>query len=192
MKINNLVSPVALTVIVLTTMIACNNEPKEKVVLIDPTNMDSTVTPQSNFFLYVNGGWIKKNPIPASESAWGSFKEIEQHNHEILKAALEAAAADKKAEAGSNTRKVGDFYASGMDSVKLNKDGIKPLAEQLQKINDIKDMNGVMETTAQFQRYFFSPLYMYFTDQDQKNSSSDSILFIPGRYRKHALTGIIT
>ncbi len=172
MKINNLLSASTLTVIVLTTMIACNNHPKEdKAVLIDPTNLDTTVTPQSNFFMYVNGGWIKKYPIPASESAWGSFKEIEENNHKILKDVLEAAAADTKAETGSNTRKVGDFYATGIDSVKLNSDGIKPLAAEFEKINGIKDMQGVMEAIARFQRSFLSPLYTFYADQDQMNSS---------------------
>ena len=146
-------------------MIACkNNQPKEEsAVLIDPTNLDTTVAPQNNFFMYVNGGWMKKYPIPASESAWGSFKEVEEHNQKILKDVLEAAAADTKAEAGSNTRKVGDFYASGMDSVKLNKDGIKPLEAELEKINAINDMHGVMEAIAKLQRFFFSPIYTFFT-----------------------------
>src|ERR1041385_8127831 len=98
----NSISYIVVTVFLLST-IACMNHSKEGgMAAIDATNMDTTKSPKENFYYYVNGGWTKKNPIPSSESAWNSFKEIEENNHKILKEVLEAAATDTKAEKGSN------------------------------------------------------------------------------------------
>lgn len=173
MKINYVLATLVLTGLTLTSMTGCNssNSKAAGISLIDPANLDTSEAPQNNFFNYVNGGWMKKNPIPASESAWGSFKEIEASNQKILREVLEAAAADTKAVAGSNTGKVGNFYSTAMDSAKLNKDGIQPLAAEFAKINAIKDLKGVAENIAGMQKYFFSPLYSFFADQDQKNST---------------------
>jgi len=55
------------------TIISCNNESKTTTQKPDilGVNIDSSVKPGEDFFEYANGGWIKRNPIPAEQSAWG-------------------------------------------------------------------------------------------------------------------------
>src|ERR1041384_5645621 len=60
---------------------------------LDPKNMDTSVKPQDDFYLYANGGWIKRNPIPPEFSRWGSFNMLAEENNEALKVVAEKAAA---------------------------------------------------------------------------------------------------
>ncbi|HTG55035.1 MAG TPA: M13 family metallopeptidase N-terminal domain-containing protein, partial [Niabella sp.] len=82
---------------------------------IDRANMDLSVHPGDDFSTYANGNWVRNNPIPPKETRWGSFNQLRDFNINAVKTILEKAAADKDAAAGSITRRVGDFYAAGMD-----------------------------------------------------------------------------
>src|SRR6188768_4438598 len=79
-------------------------------------NMDTTVNPAEDFFKYASGSWIKKNPIPESERSFGIAKLVMNETYDRIKKISEEAAADTKAEKGSNTQKIGDFYHTGMDT----------------------------------------------------------------------------
>src|ERR1700722_7381067 len=113
----------------------------------DVANMDTTCRPCDDFYKYINGGWMKKNPIPAQYPAWGPdqimFERTEARLHDIL----EAAAANKAA-AGSNEQKVGDYYASCMDTKAIDANGYKPIDGYLQKIAAMHDGASLLETTA--------------------------------------------
>src|SRR5450830_1615602 len=97
---------------------------------VDTTNFDRSVRPQDDFFRYVNGGWLKKTEVPADASSWGAFAELTERSrnalHEILEEASRASAP-----AGSEKRKVGDLYASFMDTVRIERLGLTPLAGEL-------------------------------------------------------------
>src|SRR5262249_32383430 len=77
---------------------------------IDPANMDTSVQPGADFYEYANGNWMKKNPIPADESRWGSFSEVQERNRMVLKSILEETAKKTDAAKGSPQQMVGDFY----------------------------------------------------------------------------------
>src|SRR6476659_6410980 len=86
--------------------------------LLDQTGMDSTVRPGEDFFHYVNGGWIKHTEIPASESSWGAGAILYQNTQQNLRNLLDSCTKLNAAK-GSNEQKVGDFYASAMDSATI-------------------------------------------------------------------------
>ena len=103
---------------------------------IDPANMDLSVKPGDDFYQYASGTWIKKNPVPAKETRWGSFNQLRDFNINAVKDVLEKAIEDKKAGPGSVTKRVGDFYAAGMDSLAIEKRGFSPLEQLLKNINN--------------------------------------------------------
>ena len=64
-----------------------------------------------------SGQWIKKNPVPAKETRWGSFNQLRDFNINAVRAVLENAGANTAAKPGSVEKRVGDYYAAGMDSI---------------------------------------------------------------------------
>src|SRR6266480_7347007 len=107
---------------------------------LDPKNMDTSVKPQDDFYLYANGGWLKRNPVPPEYSRWGSFTELEEKNTEALHKITEKAAnTHADTNAAPEAQKVGDYYASGMDEKTIEASRTKPLEDELKLIDAIKD-----------------------------------------------------
>lgn len=142
---------------------------KKKVVLIDKSNMDLTVKPGEDFYNYASGTWIKNNPVPAKETRWGSFNQLRDFNINAVKTIL-AESANSKAPAGSIEKRVGDFYTAGMDSVTIEKLGYTPIKADLQNINALTDLNGVVNHAATMRTYGAgAPFFGFFVGQDRKN-----------------------
>lgn len=169
---------------ILLAMIACNNAGKktDEKTLSDPliTNRDTTVNPAADFFHYAAGGWFKRNPIPASENSNGIFKTIgDTINEQVRRVCIEAAA-DTKAEKGSNKQKIGDFYASGMDTVAIEKTGITPLNDEMKKIDAVTDVKSLMTTIAYLYTMGIRPAFSFYVGQDDKISSKYALVFSQG------------
>src|SRR5262249_27963106 len=109
---------------------------------LSPADMDTTAQACTDFYQYADGGWLEKNPIPSDRPRWGTFEELRQHNQDALRGILEKLAADKSAKAGSDEKKLGDFYGACMDEAEIEKLGIKGIAPELDRIDDIKDLPG--------------------------------------------------
>ncbi len=137
---------------------------------IDIVNFDTTVRPGDDFFKYVNGNWVKNNPIPSTEKAWGSFSILDETTHKNLRSILDEAAADKNLQKGTNKQKIGDFYATAMDSVKLNKDGASPLKDELDRIASLKSTSDLVNEIAHLQTMGLAPSFAWVVEQDMKKS----------------------
>jgi len=137
---------------------------------IDPSNMDLTVKPGDDFYTYASGNWIKKNPVPAKETRWGSFNELRDFNINAVKTLVEDAAADKNAPAGSVKKRVGDFYSAAMDSVTIEKLDYTPIKGDLSRISKIKDLQGVIDEVITMRTSGIgSPMFGFGVGQDRKN-----------------------
>jgi putative endopeptidase len=137
---------------------------------LDPANMDTSVNPCQNFFLYADGGWLKNNPIPPAYSRWGSFSELYDRNLNILHEIAQRAAKLDASKKGSDMQLVGDFYSSGMDTAAIDKDGLKPLEPYFKAIDAIKDLKGLNAIIAKLQRQGVNILFYFASQQDLKNS----------------------
>ena len=150
------------------------------VKLLDPANMDTTVKPGDNFFMYANGARLRKDTIPADQTRWGSFNILQENNYKALQELLESAANNKSAAAGSNDQKVGDFYRSGMDTAAIDKAGITPLNSIMARIDGIKDANGVLNEVAMEHTQGANPLFGFGVSPDDKNVTKEICQFGQG------------
>jgi putative endopeptidase len=137
----------------------------------DAANMDTSVSPCANFFQYAAGGWLKKNPIPPAYSSWGISEKMESDNQRILRGILEKAAAKRNAPEGSVDQKIGDFYASCMNSSAIEAEGAKPLAPEFGRIAAIDSLAGLEAEAARLQAMGVNVLFRFRSEQDDKNSS---------------------
>jgi putative endopeptidase len=144
--------------------------------------MDLSVKPGDNFFEYANGTWIKNNVIPAKETRWGSFSILHQDNTEkLLKLLNEASKASASQPKGSLKQRVGDLYASGMDSLTIEKLGYNPIKPDLQRIDKISSLDGVInEIVSERVNGQASPLFSFGVGADSKHPNVNIVQFGQG------------
>ena len=124
---------------------------------INRAAMDTSVAPGDDFFRYANGGWLTKTEIPADRSSYGTFDVLAEQSQQRTKDLLEAAASGKAA-AGSDERKIGDFYASFMDEATIEKRGLTPLGPTLDAVKAIADRRALARWIGQTLRADVDPL----------------------------------
>ncbi|HUQ48852.1 MAG TPA: M13-type metalloendopeptidase [Gemmatimonadaceae bacterium] len=135
----------------------------------DTTNFDKSVRPQDDFFKYVNGGWLKTHEIPADATSWGSFNELSERSRNALHTILEEAS-KSNAPAGSIERKVGDLYATFMDTAAVEKLGITPLSRELKSIAALTSAAQLPAAFAHFGRLGVNTPISVGVGQDPKAS----------------------
>lgn len=144
------------------------------------TNLDTTTSPAQDFFQYANGGWIKNNPIPADQSSWSIGHLVNEENIKRLREISEKAAATTNASAGSADQMIGDFWSSGMDTAKIEKDGLKYLQPYIDKIDAIKDLPSLMALVTELKSIGSSTFFSDFVGQDDKNSDAMAYILYQG------------
>ncbi|MEJ7684906.1 MAG: M13 family metallopeptidase [Segetibacter sp.] len=151
------------------TFFACTNTEKKN---LPPDflakNIDTTVNPANDFFDYAVGNWAKNTPIPAEESAWGIGNIVQEEIYTRLRKINEKAA-DEKSIKGIE-QKIGDFWYSGMDTLSIEKQGLKPLKADLDKINQIRSLNDLINVASDFHNKGMNVLFNDYVAQDDKNS----------------------
>jgi putative endopeptidase len=148
---------------------------------IDPANMDLSVKPGDDFFEYANGTWIKQNAIPAKETRWGSFNILHQENTDKLLGLLKEVSKTPGLPQGSLKQRVGDLFASGMDSVAIEKLGYNPIKPDLARINKVAGLNGVIsEIVYERVNGEGSPLFGFGVGQDSKHPTKNIVEFNQG------------
>jgi putative endopeptidase len=133
-------------------------------------NLDRTCKPCDDFYQFAMGGWIAANPIPPEYSTWGSFTVLLDKNQQGLRTILEAAA-KANAAAGSNERKIGDFYASCMDTTAIDAAGAKPIDPELLNIAQIKGGADLQAEMALLQESGIDAMFRFSSRQDAKDST---------------------
>ena len=151
-----------------------------KGVGLDISNIDQSVAPCNDFFQYASGNWLKNNPIPNAESSWGSFNVLADRNRAVMREILDQAAANTTAAPGSNDQKVGDFYASGMDTAAIEKAGLQYLQPELNKIAAVKTAKDLQGQMAHQQLLQTGAFFNSGVGQDEKKSDQYAVLFYQG------------
>jgi putative endopeptidase len=137
-------------------------------------HMDTSVDPGVDFFQYANGGWLKAHPIPPSEAAWGIGNEVNDELYVRLRGISESAAAQRAAP-GSDQQKIGDFWATAMDTAQADRLGLHPLDAELARIDAIASPAGVLDTAFAFRPIGVGALFGIGTAQDDKDSATIAV-----------------
>ncbi|ARK13318.1 M13 family metallopeptidase [Fibrella sp. ES10-3-2-2] len=142
----------------------------------DKSGMDTTVSPGNDFFTYANGGWVKKTKIPGDQTGWGSFYQLYNENQLKTKSILEEVAGSN-ANGGSAAQQVGDLYASGMDTVTIDKLGYEPVKAELAKIAALTDYKSVLTYVATDETDAGGKFFGVYVGADDRQSSINRISF---------------
>ena len=121
---------------------------------VDRNNLDPSVMPQEDFYEYACGGWMKANPLKPEFSRYGTFDQLRENNRTQVRDLI-IGLDTKNAPQGSMAQKIGDLYALGLDSIKLNLDGAQPIMGDVVAINqtpkaDLIDLIAVMPGISAF------------------------------------------
>src|SRR4051812_14565173 len=136
---------------------------------LDLKNMDVSVKPQDDFYLYANGTWIKNNPVPPEYPRWAAFTQLAVRNNDALHDIAEKAAAGaskdpkKKMEKASaaDLQKVGDFYSSGMNEKAVDAAGAKPLEAEFKRIDSMKGTDDVLKEIGHLHSIGVYPFFLF-------------------------------
>src|SRR5690242_12063153 len=164
-------SPLAVAVVIaLTAQAAPLVAQAPRSLGIDTTNFDRSVRPQDDFFRFVNGGWLKRTPIPSDAPRWGTFDELDERSREAMRTILEDAA-KSNAPTGSEEQKVGDFYASFLDSARVESLGVSPLKAELAQIAAVTSVSALAPEFARLARIGVARPFNVGVGPDQKKSA---------------------
>ena len=160
----------------IVALASCNTPQKEvvKIAAINPANMDTTVAAGTDFYEYACGGWIKNNPLKPEYARFGTFDQLLENNQEQLRVLIEELSATPH-EASSVAGKIGALYAMGLDSTKLNADGVAPVKEELAAINALATKSDVSKMVATLHKEGMAPFFALFVDADEKNSAMNIV-----------------
>ena len=162
---------------VVALITACSNESTNNsevnnmtVKSINPANLDTTVAPGSDFYMYANGNWLKNNPIKEEYSVFGSFHKLDEDNTNMLKELFDNAINSKDAKEGTDIKKIADFYSSGLDTLTIEKLKIEPLVPYFNEISAIKNTKDLINKIAKLHTIQVYPVFYIYGNQDDKNS----------------------
>ena len=137
---------------------------------LHPDWLDTRVSAAENFFEFANGGWQRRHPIPGAYSSWGTFNILQVRNERIIRQLIERAAG-AHAPVGSTEQKVGDFYASGMDTALIDRLGLSPLSPELDGIAGVRNRADLEREVAHLQMIGVDAMFGIGEMQDFKDST---------------------
>lgn len=146
---------------------------------IDLANLDNSVRPADNFYQYACGGWMKNNPLPAAYSRFGSFDQLGQNNNKRVNDILTDLLKNTYP-AGSTEQKLSDFYKLAMDSVRRNKEGVKPVMPLINEIESAKTVAALHSIQLKYALFNYGvPMGIGF-GADEKNAKMNILNIYQG------------
>lgn len=146
---------------------------------IDVTDMDTTLHPGDDFYTYVNGGWLSRTSIPPTEGRWGSFHELRERTLSDVYTVMKEAEASTRYPEGSDYRKAIDFFSVGMDSMRAEAAGVKPLAGYFQQINAIASGPDLQGYLVEQQKIGSGAFFRILVRSDLKESNMTALYIAP-------------
>ena len=155
-------------------MTACSQQKQASVPAIDPSNFDTSIAPNEDFYQYATGGWQKKNPLKPEFARYGAF-DVLRENNEVRINELFSQMTKSTAEKGSVEQKIADLYTMGLDSARLNSEGLAPVKEDMEAIMAVADAKQLSQIVAQIHMQAGNPLFGVGVSADLMNSNLNAL-----------------
>ncbi|MDX1517780.1 MAG: M13-type metalloendopeptidase [Woeseiaceae bacterium] len=160
-----------MSAIALMALAGCSQQGAETAALssgLALENMDKSIHPGDDFFMYMNGVWIEETEIPGDRSSYGGFGILRDEAQEDVKIIIEESASGDFA-AGSDEQKVGDLYRSYLDMDTRNQRGMAPLDAELERIDAIDSHDDLAVYFASANRRGYGMPIALGQNEDMKN-----------------------
>lgn len=165
-------------------MTGCKNDDskaeKEEPRGINLAYMDTTVSPQDDFFRYVNGKWVDSTEIPGDQTTWGSFMELRERTDNDALALLEGASESDSLEASSDRAKAVFLYNTIMDTTGRDEQGVEPVKPYLDKVDEIQNKEDLQAFLTEMEQYGGAGFFSFGVRADAKNSTMNAAYLYPG------------
>src|SRR5262245_42236933 len=168
-----------LSLVICAVLLSCNGEKSPEKPDVLAAAMDTTVSPGEDFFHYAHGAWIKANPIPTTESSYGINIEVQNEVYSRLRGICESAAKDS-VPANQGVQQIGHIWATGMDSLLIEKQRADFLRPYLNKINAVDNKQDLVGALGEVQMMLVRPLFFISVGQDDKNSEKYALFVYQG------------
>jgi len=126
-------------------------------------DLSTTIRPQDDLYRHVNGAWFDRTEIPGDKARWGSFHLLAEQAEKDVRAIIEES---QNAVAGTLAGKIGDLFASFMNTERINAAGVAPLAETLAEIDSIDSIPSFLRTVGAYDRDGRAHLIGLYVDGD--------------------------
>lgn len=157
-----------------------NNTEMKFVEVLDLAARDTTVNPADDYFAFANGTWMKNTEIPASKTGWGSFYIVRDQALENMHTILDSAASLANPEKGTPVQQIGALYKSYMDTLAIEKAGIRPIKPVLNRIASITTSEGVVDEVMKEYNHGGGAMFAMYVSPDDKNSNVQRLQFSQG------------
>ena len=139
---------------------------------IDLTDLNQNVKPGDDFYDYACGGWMKKNPLPAAYSRYGSFDRLAEDNNKRINGILKELQENSYPN-GSVEQKLSDLYKLAMDSARREQEGLAPAMGMIQKMEAAKTVQQLFAIQLEMMPYGDSEFFGAYMGADEKNASQN-------------------
>ena len=165
----------------LIAIVACKDKAPEKEVVTEVTKginvalMDKTISPNEDFFQFINGTWLKNNTIPDDRTRWGSFDELRKMTDDDVLSIVDKAMNDTSIKKNSDQEKAINLYKSILNLEQRNTLGISPIKATLTKIEAINSVSDLQEYLTEMEPKGSNAFFGTYVGSDSKDSNKNVV-----------------
>ncbi len=122
---------------------------------VEVNHRDNNVRAQDDLYRHANGAWLSTARIPADQGSYGSFMALRDDSEAAVKAIIEEAQANSKADDGSvdeRKKRIANLYSSFMDEERIEANGVEPIREDLAAIYATESITELIKLSGSFYR----------------------------------------